>query len=800
MQHRILIAHSDQSHVHTLIRDLTDSGINFRYQQAHDRNEYVRHLTGFEPDLVVSAPRVGETDARALVHMLKAHLPDTPLIITTEESAGDLAEELLRDGEADYVRIAGPREVPSAVDTALAEREARRRQLRAEWQANGATDYEEISWALDLMRAFLDWPIAHMYSWDETGGELISTQAWSGDLRRLHPTFVDATNRHVFTPGEGLIGRVYERSEPIWIEELENSLEYKRAQPARRAGLASAVAFPIVTEHSVAAVMELYSWDTQRLDPAVINLLGTIGHEMGRLFELRRFERRVHRRRWELETLLENAPDIIVRTDEQTRITLINSRAEAFGVDTQRLIGTSLARLGNELNVSSEVIERWMTMNRLVREQGIRKVYEWSAEVQGRTVYMQSSVVPEFDHDGAVISQLSFNREITDQREAEESLKRSEERLAHAQRLESVGRLAGGIAHDFNNILTAILGYLYLTRSIVAPDSHVGRYIENIGTAADRAVRLTQQLLLFSRRAPSEITAVDINATVTGTTKMLSRLIREDIHLSTSLTAEPTTVQADRAKLEQVIVNLVVNARDAMPDGGILRLETKRQPAEDSALEARDSVVLTVRDTGVGMSEEIREHIFEPFFTTKGQEHGTGLGLSVAFGIIEEIGGRIEVESTPGSGTAFHVLIPTVLSTPSKDAADRAAPSVGDIPNVHLLLVEDDEAIAEMVERALEARGARITTAPTLAEAKAYLTDDSSIDIVLADVVLPDGSGLSLPEHTGSRTPVILTSGYLEGSGQLEAVEASGHPIIQKPYDISTLMDTIKVSIGRTQP
>jgi signal transduction histidine kinase len=332
--------------------------------------------------------------------------------------------------------------------------------------------------------------------------------------------------------------------------------------------------------------------------------------------------------------------------------------------------------------------------------------------------------------------------------------KRLEGQLVHAQKMEAVGRLAGGVAHDFNNLLTAIIGYSTLAAERLEAGGNPREEVGEIHAAAERASALTNQLLAFSRKQVLRPALVDMNSIVTRAARLLERVIGEDVEVDVELASHLGTVRVDPSQLEQVIVNLAVNARDAMPHGGLLTIETSEvelgapETALDAELEPGHYVVLLVRDTGVGMDEATRSRIFEPFFTTKEPDRGTGLGLSTVYGVVTQSGGHIEVASEPGEGTTFRILLPRVDPTPDVEAALHVArPSAGVRT---ILVIVDDAVVREHLCLALGRYGCLVLEAGSRAEAYGVAArHEGTIDLLLSDQpsfgaagATPEGSSL----------------------------------------------------------
>jgi signal transduction histidine kinase len=388
---------------------------------------------------------------------------------------------------------------------------------------------------------------------------------------------------------------------------------------------------------------------------------------------------------------------------------------------------------------------------------------------------------------------IALIRDVTERREAEGAHRRLESQLRQVQKMEAVGRLAGGIAHDFNNLMTAVLAHAELARA-AAPSPEVLRDLEQIAYVARRAAQLTQRLLTFSRREAGLPRAVNLVEVVVSLQPLVRRLIRETIELSVRVDDDPAWIMADPGQLEQVVVNLVVNASEAMPVAGRLELEVTPRPGDPSKGEPAGACVeLTVRDNGVGMTTATRERLFEPYFTTK-DERGSGLGLPVVYGVVTRAGGRIHVESTVGQGTTFRVVFPAVAAPAHAPLiADGVEPGTGTV-----LLVEDDPFVRSAAVRALARAGYRVLEAAHGQEAVALLAERrGAVDAVVSDLVMPVMGGRELVawmavEHP--RVPVVLVSGYSEDIGALAARVAS---VLAKPYSPADLTRAVASALRR---
>jgi signal transduction histidine kinase/CheY-like chemotaxis protein len=391
-------------------------------------------------------------------------------------------------------------------------------------------------------------------------------------------------------------------------------------------------------------------------------------------------------------------------------------------------------------------------------------------------------------------------QDVTARHLAEERLRMLEAQLLQAQKMESMGRLAGGIAHDFNNLLTVICGGLELGMGKLPPD-HVSRsYLADVAEAARSAVALTRQLLAFSRKELIAPKALDLNETIARIKNMILRLLGEHVQLETRCTPNVTPICFDPGQVEQILLNLAVNARDAMPAGGKLTIETSNITLDETAaagnVDARPGayVLLTVADTGDGMSEEVRAHLFEPFFTTKDAGKGTGLGLAMVYGALQQNGGFIEVDSEPNRGTTFRVFLPAASRISPVPAA--RPPASLETGSASLLLVEDDPKVRLLAKNVLERFGYTVHSFGTGEEALAALPTLEPIpELLITDVIMPGMNGRLLAEHIAAYLPdirVLFVSGYTQDFIAKHGVLPQGIEFLAKPYSVTQLAHRVQ--------
>jgi PAS domain S-box-containing protein len=417
----------------------------------------------------------------------------------------------------------------------------------------------------------------------------------------------------------------------------------------------------------------------------------------------------------------------------------------------------------------------------------------------GGITWTEQRAVGVCDDSGQVIATEGILRDVTSQVLADAERDRLDRELRQADRLDSLGRLAGGIAHDFNNLLAVIMAYADEVTTSLAAGHPCRPDMESISQAAERAATLTRQLLIFSRLEPSQPETLNLNSIVTDIKQLLERTIGEDIEFLVLTQPGLHAITIDRSKIEQVIMNLVMNSRAAMPDGGRLCIETAN-PGHDGGGppgtgEESGLVSLTVTDTGSGMSPEVLQRAFEPFFTTKRTGQGTGLGLSTVYGVVKEAGGEVRLHSEPGRGTSVTVLLPAAAGDVPPARGARPA-TVADGAGRAILVVEDDDAVRHVVMRMLTRANYQVVAAASAKDALEIITNPAvHIDALLTDVVMPDMSGVQLAErfkNSRPQLPVLLMSGYTAGSLPHGPSAATGLPLIRKPFDAATLLQHLQ--------
>jgi two-component system, cell cycle sensor histidine kinase and response regulator CckA len=496
--------------------------------------------------------------------------------------------------------------------------------------------------------------------------------------------------------------------------------------------------------------------------------------------------------------LFEAAHDGILLLDVRTgAITDVNPfLAELLGYSHAELVGKSLWDIGllKDVDASKRAFQE-LRANRSIRYEDL------PLQTKGGLTVGVEVVSNVYREGGDEVIQCNV-RDIRSRRKAEQS----EHRFRQAQKMEAVGQLAGGLAHDFNNLLGVILGYCEILEGQEELSESARKMISEIHNAGTSAKNLTQRLLVFSRRQVLQPVALDLNETVRRTKKMLGRLIGEDIEIVSVLCGELGTIKADPNQIEQVLMNLAINSRDAMPGGGRIIIETTNLEIDETfgrqypPIEPGRYVRLTVSDTGTGMDLETQTHIFEPFFSTKPPGQGTGLGLSTVFGIVQQSGGAMAVYSELGHGTTFKVYLPRCDDPPSPVQREKTKPVRGGTETI--LLVDDADALRILTRRLLEDSGYTVLDSGNPAEALHIAEEHQGpLPLMITDVIMPGFSGSVLAERVAvfrPETKVLYASGYNDNSIEQLRVQGQNYAFLEKPFTREDLLKKVRELLDST--
>jgi len=745
-------------------RELRRAGITGATRRVDSEGAYRDALRSFAPDIILtdhSLPTFGAADALRIA-MLEA--PDTPVIVVTGSLDEETAAEYIKAGAADYVVKHHLERVGPAVVRALDLRRARAEQARAE---------EARRQGEERFRALI-----------EHGADAVALVAPDGTLLFASHSIERLLG---FTPAE-LVGHPgFERVHPDDLPRVHAALRDIIANPGTPAGL------ELRWRHKDGSWRYIDGVAVDRLaEPAV----GAIVVNFRDVSERRTAEAALRDSEERYRTLVEGVRDIIFALSPEGTISSLNPAFETItGWRREAWVGQPFERLVHpeDLPLALELL------GRVVRGE-LRPASQFRVRTAKSDYRVgEFSATPQL-HEGRLVGILGIGRDVTERVHLEQQLRQ-------AQKMEAVGRLAGGIAHDFNNILTAITGYADLLLEDLGATDPRRQDADEIHKAADRAAGLTRQLLAFSRQQVLQPTVLEVNKLVSDLEKMLRRLLGEDVALTTQLAPTTGRVKADPGQLEQVIMNLAVNARDAMPNGGKLTLETGNVDLDESyatdhyPARAGPFVMLAVSDTGTGMSEATQAHMFEPFFTTKEKGKGTGLGLATVYGIVKQSGGFIWVYSEVGHGTTFKLYLPRVQELAERASQPAQTPARAARGTETVLVVEDEAPVRSVARQVLERHGYTVLEAPSAEAALDIATRYSgAIHLLLTDVVMPGLNGRELATRLADLRPdarVIFMSGYTDDAVTRHGVLEPGSAYVQKPFTPDAIARKVREVLDR---
>jgi PAS domain S-box-containing protein len=594
----------------------------------------------------------------------------------------------------------------------------------------------------------------------------------------------DTALRFAMVRSRDVIGRKFWDT-PWWSHSPE--LQARLRDAVRRAAGGEAVRFEATHPGPDGRVHDVdFSLKPVRDAEGAVTLLIPEGHD---ITERKEAERALRASEERFRFLIQNQTEFVVSCRPDTTLTFVNdSCSRYFGAAADDMPGTRLVdRVAPDDREALLQQIAALTADASVRSADCQVI---AATSEAR--WTRWTMSGTFDAAGALATVQMTGRDIHDRVVAEEAKRTLEQQLLQAQKMEALGQLAGGVAHDFNNLLTVIAGHtdMLMMTDGEGPQRHD---LEQIRLACERAASMTRQLLAFSRRSVLEPKIIDMNAVVAQTETMLRRTIGEHIELTVSASDDLRPVRADPDQLSRVLLNMAINARDAMPRGGRLSIETRNVtvPGRDGGGSTPgEYVLLAMSDTGCGLSAEAKARLFEPFYTTKPYGQGTGLGLAVVDGVVKQSGGWIDVESELNVGTTFQIYLPATeqAATAAASGAHERSATRG---NERVLIVEDETAVREMTQTALESFGYTVFAAPGAEEAQQILSSQQGrIDVLLTDVVMPGMSGPELAEHVRHRHPairVIFMSGYTSDAVLRQGIEAGEADFVQKPFSMVAL-------------
>jgi two-component system, cell cycle sensor histidine kinase and response regulator CckA len=728
------------------------------FRRVETRPDFLDALETFRPALIVSDYQLPQFDGLTALKLALERCPDVPFIIVTGSMNEDTAVECMKAGAWDYVIKEHVKRLGPAVQGALDRQRTRLEARRAEHEREASeTRYRRL--------------------FEAAKDGILILDAATGEIVDVNPFLLELTGH----PREHFLGR------HLWDIGLFNDIA------ASKDSFADLQARQYVRYED----LPLATRDGQHVDVEFVsNVYRVDGHSVIQcnirdITERKLAEKRALEQHATLSALLESTDSSIFSVDCAYRYTTFNATHAAvmkaiYGADIQ--VGDSLAR-------HQTVPEDWQrarkNLDRALQGEAFVESAFSGDESHSRR-YFEISHYPIRTGASGIIGVSVFSRDITGRRRAEMARDALEDQLRASQKMEAIGSLAGGVAHDFNNLLSVILSYTGFAMEGLRDGDPLKSDLLEVTVAANRAVALTRQLLAFSRKQLLQPVPLDLNQIAAGLESMLRRILGEDIDYLQVLEPALGLTLADPSQIEQVLMNLVVNARDAMPDGGKLTIETSNVEIDEEyaarhvAVAPGSYVQLMVTDTGNGMDEATKARLFEPFFTTKEKGRGTGLGLSTVYGIVKQSRGNIWVYSEPGKGTTFKVYLPRELTATT--AADiNAAKVARQVTGTEtILVVEDEDALRKVAKRSLEAAGYRVLAAANGDDALVVAAQHAGdIHLLLTDVVMPRMSGKALATELSkarSNLKVVYTSGYTDNAIVHHGVLDAGTHFLPKPF------------------
>ncbi len=779
---RILIVEDVPEDAELVQRELRSAGLVFETARVEEEAGLLAALDTFRPDIVLADYSLPRFDGLAAVRLVSARCPEVPVVVVTGSINEEIAADCLRAGAVDYVIKEHLARLAPAVRAAL-----ERAELRAEKKGVEARQRQveqDLAQQYALLRVVLDSSDAAIFALDR-------------DLR------VTAFNRAHAQMMKSLYGMETFVGVGLW-EQVRGSAE----DAARmRASLGRVLDGEAVLEEALCGAdgrlrrWLAVSYNPVRSEDGNVNGAVVVAQDIS---QRRRQEEQLR----QLHRAVEQSPVSIVITDPSGAIEYVNPRFEQLtGYSAAEVLGKNPRIVKSGLTSPGVYENLWRT---------ISSGASWQGELQNRrkdgSLFWENVQISAVRAPGGLIrNYVAVKEDVTERRRAADALKRTQRMLTQSQKMEAIGRLAGGVAHDFNNLLSVILGHTERVREEIGPDHPSRGRIEQVAWAAEKAGGLTKQLLAFSRLQVLEPRVIRLDSVVADARKMLERIIGEDVELAVAVPESLGSVKADPGQMVQVVLNLAVNARDAMPRGGRLTIECadtdldERYAVGHPPFVAGRYVMMAVTDTGQGMDIETQRRVFEPFFTTKPEGQGTGLGLSTVYGIVKQSGGFVWVYSELGVGTTFKVYLPRIDEPPEPVpvAQQPPAPRTSGKSGARILLVEDDDGVRELMTDILETEGYVVLATGHPAAALELAPSLGIFDLLVSDVIMPGMSGHELAIKLAELQPGLRTlyvSGYageaLARSGGIDRSER----FLQKPFSERALLEHVAAALLDSGP
>ncbi|MCF6157984.1 MAG: PAS domain S-box protein [wastewater metagenome] len=587
--------------------------------------------------------------------------------------------------------------------------------------------------------------------------------AWYDNEYKKLEEFKKRSQDFILQPGTCLPGRIWYFKKPEWIPDVTVDKNFPRSSLAKEYGLKTAMGIPVIADNNVIAILVFFEHECRREDKQLIKLVSSIATQLGSLIQRKQMEEQLRK----LSLAIEQNPGIVIITDAHANIEYVNPKfTELTGYTLEEVRGKNPRILKSEKTPPEVYGQLW---NAAIL------TGEWHGELinrkkNGELYWEFAHISPVKDSQGTITHFMKIAEDITRIKQVEEEKEKLREQLYHAQRLESIGRFSGAIAHDFNNILSAIIGCGEQLRRKAEKKGPLMEFIQRILSAAEKGVNLTDGLLTFSRKHTVKPKPVNLNETIKRSTDLLHRLIHKDITFNVVLSDKDCTVIANNNQIEQVLMNLATNARDAMPNGGVLTIRTNTVDFDTKTARAcgldkgGTYVLMSVSDTGMGMSKETKQRLFEPFFTTKEVGKGTGLGLAIIYGIIKQHKGCITVDSEPGKGTTFNIYLPAGRLTNEGNGQTESQSPTATGSKGTILMAEDEEDFRRNLKTVFEEHGYTIIDAVDGEDAvDKFMKNKDTVTLLLLDLMMPKKNGKDVYDEIKKEKPDIkafFMSGY----------------------------------------
>jgi len=789
---RILNVEDSERDVALLQRHFSTSGYKVFSERVDTAEAMKAALWAQKWDIVLCDYSMPQFNALAALDVLHQSGKDIPFIVISGTVGEDVAVEAMLTGADDYLSKGNLARLIPAVERELQEAKGRNVQRLAELERKivfeiiqGIITTPNLAKFLKLVHCSISQIVYAENCFvllHDPATDLIHYEFWADKYDPPPPS------RSI---GKGFGGYVLRTGKPLLIGKDSRKTLIESGEVEQIGTYSpSWLGVPLRTPSRTIGVLVLQHYeDEHAFDQRDLEFLSSVGDQIALAIERKRAGDALAESEERYRELVENAIDIIYTHDMDGNYTSVNKAGERItGYTRDESVGLSLIQ-----TVAPEYLPKAREM--IARKLSGEEITAYDLEIiakDGRRVPIEVNTRIIYEN-GVPVGVQGIARDITERKHLEDQLHQS-------QKLEGIGMLAGGIAHDFNNLLTVINGYGDLALKRMPPSNPFRSNIEAMKDAGSRAAALTSQLLAFSRKQVLQPIVLNLNIVLTDIEKMLRRIIRESVEFRTVLDPKLWNIRADPGQIEQVIMNLAVNARDAMPNGGILTIETENTHLDEYYVSQHIDVVsgpfvrMTVTDTGQGMDEEIQRRIFEPFFTTKGQGKGTGLGLSTVHGIVKQSGGDITVYSEVGKGTTFKIYLPCVDESVQKNKW------TGDDRNYSgtetIIVVEDEEIVRNLVHQILTSYGYKVLQASGGKEALAICdTYSESVSLLLTDVIMPRMSGRELKNQVSKRHPeikILFMTGYTDESITHNGILDSDVAFIEKPFSPAGLVRKVR--------